>query len=252
VTGAAAARAAITAIALVAVAILSGAATAQDLRAAGRITFADGTGGCSGSLIRPDLVLTAGHCLPAARDGTVLGPGDFAFAPALGTGAPGTAVTGAAILRHPLWDQLPEATRGRIRFDMALLRLSRPLDASEAVPLPLADPDADAGRGFVVSFRGDSPRGPRQRQTACPVLDRADGTLSAACEVRSGESGSPFLVRGPDGGLAILAVTVARTERGNRPVAIAVDLARAGGPLFDLLADADRAQPPPPATLPQP
>lgn len=222
-----------------------GPAPAQDLRGAGRITFADGSGGCSGSLVRPDLVLTAGHCLPAVRNGVVIAPRDLVFAPTIGTGAPGRPVPGRAVLRHPLWDQLPPETRGRIRFDVALLRLAEPIDPALAAPLPLAaDPAAPVDRGFVVSFRGDSPGGPRQRQTACPILERAGGTLVAGCEVRSGESGSPFLARGADGTLSVIAVTVARSERGNLPVAIAVELSRAAGPLFDLLAEADRTASP--------
>lgn len=224
--------------------VLSGAVAAQaeppDLRAIGLIEFAAGGGGCSGTLIRPDLVLTAAHCLPAERGGKPLAAADYVFSPSGGTGLPGTPLHVDRVLRHPLWDQLPAATRGRIRFDVALMQLARPVDPAVARPMSLAaDPGLGTLRGFVVSFRGGRGGG-RQRQTACDVIDRADGTFTTACEVRSGESGAPFLVPGRDSSLEILGVAVARSNLGSIPVAIAVDLARAGGPLFNLLAEADR------------
>ncbi len=234
---------AVSAVCLAVCLILSGAIGARaeppDLRAIGLIEFAAGGGGCSGTLIRPDMVLTAAHCLPTDRDGKPVAAADFVFSPSGGTGLPGTPLSVTRVLRHPLWDQLPEATRGRIRFDVALMELARPVDPAVARPVPLAaDPGRDTLRGFVVSFRGGRSGG-RQRQTACDVMGRADGTFTTVCDVRSGESGAPFLVPGPDGGLEILGVAVARSDLGGIPVAIAVDLGRAGGPLFDLLAEAD-------------
>jgi len=168
-----------------------------------------------------------------------LGPGDYAFAPAVGTGAPGQAVVASEIVRHPLWEQLPPDTRGRIRFDIALMRLSRPLDAVEAAPLPLAAGAADIDeRGFVVSFRR-------------PVLGRDAGTLVLQCEVRSGESGSPFLARRGDGRLVLAGVVVARAVRDGAVTAIAVDPLRAEHPLGDLLAILDAARPTTGGTRPE-
>jgi hypothetical protein len=71
------------------------------------------------------------------------------------------------------------------------------------------------------------------------VTGRDAGTLTLGCEVRSGESGSPFLVRGEDGQLALAGVTVARVERNRIVMGIAVDPVREAAPLRDLLATLD-------------
>lgn len=104
---------------------------------------------CSGALIAPDLVLTAGHCLDK-----VGGAGDLAVFPYRGAAALPPPRRVAAYTQGPGhvkgWRALagdPETRRTEIAADLALLRLEQPL--SEHPPRVLAAglipaPDADA------------------------------------------------------------------------------------------------------------
>lgn len=122
---------------------------------------------CSGAVIAPDVVLTAGHCLAGSRDFRVLYK-DEAGAPVL--------LEPAAIKTHPGFDPGAIAAR-RKSIDLGLVRLKAALPARFR-PARLA---ADAGpatggasltlAGFGLAREGDPRTGGTLRQATLGVVE---------------------------------------------------------------------------------
>ena len=180
------------------------------LAAVGLIDLLRGSG-CTGTLIAPDLVLTAAHCLNAWA---TLGPIIRVmprFHPSLADGTAGPGLSGAAVMLQPDWRKLRAAAPygpATLSHDLALLRLAAPVGPAVARPLPVAAPGAAADTLLLASFRGA--RGGPMRQRTCPVIGIEKGVMEVACGVRKGESGAPLLRLGP-AGAELAAVVSARS-----------------------------------------
>lgn len=202
------------------------------------LVLRDGTGICTGSLIAPDLILTAAHCVLA------VGPGDDPSRLRFRTGAyPGLSpveVPAARIVVHPLYPRGGEKAEieRRTGYDLALLRLSAPVPDTAAAPLVVTQDAVTMRRLLIASYRGG--QGDRARERTCPLVDATDRMIRMGCDVRSGESGSPVLQRG-ENGLALVGVLSARAEDGPQKLAIAAGAARIGQ--LRALMEADRRIP---------
>lgn len=150
---------------------------------------------CTGTLVAPDLVLTAHHCLKALGEGDWADPENVHF------------LAGYARGRF-------KAHRRASSFiplgpDSTLVRLSAPIDlpvlpiykgAAPAAGAALAQAGYSADRSHVLTV-----------DPACSFLGvRAGGRWRHDCEAVAGDSGSPLLIDG-SGGLAIAAIHVGRT-----------------------------------------
>ena len=188
-----------------------------DLRGIGLLEM--GEGGCTGTLIEPDLVLTAAHCLLGGEK--TLTASDFRFHPTIATGRPGIAFRGKVLAVHPVYLLPGLAPDRRIPRDLGLLRLERPVPGELATPIPPGGAELFQDRGFIMAFRGlDS----MARQRICQPVGLQDGLLVLGCEVKSGESGSPFFVV-RDGAPAVVSVVSSRTSSGRQPLAMTAELA---------------------------
>ena len=191
------------------------------ISAAGRLEYATSDGSCSAVLIRSDMIATAAHCV--ARRRMMFRPGD---------GRDGDTYLVADYEQHPFYEQTLERIHWKLRFDLAVGRLARPVPLSRAVPIQLGD-DAQVGeRLFIASWRKDGTDRPRQR--ACPIIEGVPGLVTLGCQVRGGESGAPVL-RKTQTGLELVAIISSRARRLKQPIAQASNVRLRLQPLIDRL-----------------
>jgi len=217
--------------------------TAQEARgweAVGRLDT--GVSFCTATLIAPDLVLTAAHCLFSA-EGRRLPDSDLSFAAGLRHGE-------AEAIRRVAHSMLPDgyvrpagqAEFDAIALDVALLRLDQPVPSGSVRPI-VVGADAAVDRSVsLVSYGAERAEYPSIEEN-CRVLDRAGRVLVLSCRVVSGSSGAPVILHGPSGP-ELAAVVSGRGEVDGAEVSFAVV---ANGLVPGLVA----AQPPAGMRVPQ-
>ena len=192
------------------------------------------TGGCTGVLIRPDVVLTAAHCLVNTAGEVVGDVAGIVFRTGAYPGVPSRTGFGAAVVYHPLYTLNLEPETARLRFDLALLRLVAPIPAEAATPLGVGPGPEPGERLLLASYRGG--QGDRARERRCEVFQGPRGIAALGCEVKGGESGSPVIRQG-EGGLEVAAVLSSSSRIIQQPIALAPAVVPRVDQLFDLLGD---------------
>lgn len=201
----------------------AGPANAGLFDAAGRIEVGGGPGGCSAALIAPDIVITAAHCVSEDEGKT------YTFH--LGSRADIQPVQVERVVVHPLYSDLEGQKLRRLRFDIAIAKLSRPVDLETAKHFPMGD-EAQTGEGlFMASWRS----GTRPRERRCVVIEAdVPGIVALGCRVRGGESGAPVL-RMTDAGVELVAIVNSTATYKGRSVAFAADVRGRIDPLLTRL-----------------
>lgn len=162
----------------------------QDWNAIGLVFYGASPKGavCTGTLVAPDLVLTAGHCV-----------GDGAATAGL-TFAAGWRQEQAVAVRKARAVVRAEAVNdaGRtLANDLALIVLDRKIAETLVAPLPLSPAGRLAESYSFIGYRRDRP-GVIARTDDCALQGVDVAVLRVGCTAVSGNSGAPLLVRHAD------------------------------------------------------
>ncbi len=160
---------------------------ARGWEAVGRLDT--GIGFCSATLIAPDLVLSAAHCV-YGRNGDLLSPKSITFRAGLRHGDASATRGVARLVAHPGFVPNGAFDIGNISHDLALLELDAPIPSHDIDPFALHGEAVQPGPVSVVSYgRGRAEVQSRQRE--CQLLERQRNVLLLDCDVTFGSSGAP-------------------------------------------------------------
>lgn len=203
----------------------------RDWQAVGRLDLGS-RGFCTGTLIAPDLVLTAAHCLFDKETGARNDVASIEFLAGWRNGRAEAYRHVSRALPHPEYVYGGQAGIDRVGFDIALLQLDQPILLPSIPPMPTAAAPRVGAEVGVVSYAQDRAEAP-SIQEVCHVLDGRPDVLVLNCNVDFGASGAPiFAVQ--DGVARVVSVVSAKADVEGQKVALGTVL---DGPLQDLRAE---------------
>ncbi|OED48260.1 trypsin-like serine peptidase [Leisingera sp. S232] len=198
-----------------------GAQSVDGWEAVGRLNIG-GRSMCTASLIAPDLVLTAAHCMYDIRSGRTVKPLSIRFEAGL-NGRRSKAVRRVVQVAIHADYRHGQVSQFRTGTDLAVLRLEKPISSDVIRPLVLAAAPVQGARVDVMSYSHRNATRPKL-QSACQVLVARQASLITTCKVDFGASGSPVLQLRPGRAPQLVSVISSRARMGGRGVSLAAPL----------------------------
>ena len=161
--------------------------------AVGRLTLDGGQGFCTASLIAPDIVLTAAHCLYDEQTGAQYATKDFEFQAGWRNGRAEAFRKVKSILAHPKYHFESANSVEKVSHDIAVIMLDQPIQSQNIRPFVVTSlPHRGAGV-LVVAYVGGLKDVPFS-QSLCKVKAKQNEILVLTCDVDYGASGAPVFV----------------------------------------------------------
>jgi protease YdgD len=200
--------------------------------AVGRVNHTSG-GFCTGTLVAPDRVLTARHCLVNHRTGRRVAPDAVHFLAGYRRGEWQSHGVGRAFL-------LPNSDAGApptLADDWVLVILENPLNVK---PVPVVAMSPSQIAGARVARAGYARNRPHllSLHDGCVILGQDDKVLMHDCDATYGDSGSPLLLDSA-GGAFIVGMTTGTAKLKGDDIGLAID-SRAFVDWLDRPADATK------------
>lgn len=156
--------------------------------AVGRLDLA-GQGYCTGTLIAPDLVLTAAHCVYDAKK-TLYTAEKILFRAGLRDGVAIAERRALQVVAHPEYAPERGSNLENVRSDVALIRLAEPINSTDADPFILHSGTGHGAQISVTSY-GQGRDEALSRQRHCNLLLEERDIMVIDCNVTFGSSGAP-------------------------------------------------------------